>query len=112
MFRMTRVLRASKDSLGSLMPAPTKKASPSAPTLPKSRIEAARVRTPIGEYWHSYEKAFIRSGSAMPVVHALSVLMAMQCGVWAIWGMPAAVRDVVTSETSTERTPHIKQRGT
>eukprot|EP01052_Picozoa_sp_SAG31_P010336 SAG31_NODE_564_length_14059_cov_5.728940_11_plen_124_part_00 len=122
MFRLPSILRVGasneKEILGSLVPEPPKvKAETVSPaqsfaeTVPKSRIQAARKRTPLQQGWQTYEKAFIRTGSAMPVIHALTALLALQCGVWAVWGMPTAVHDAVTGSKDTARTPHWDQRG-
>lgn len=123
MFRLPSVLRVGagneKEILGSLMPEPSKAKAGTelsssqsfTKTVPSSRIQVARTRTPLQQGWHTYEKAFIRTGSPMPVIHALTALLALQCGVWAVWGMPTAVHDAVTGSKDTARTPHWDQRG-
>lgn len=77
--------------LASLMPPPAaRKAAPNR-GLPPSRVELNRQKSGLGAAWEGYQKTFIRTGSFMPIFHVLGALCALQCGVWAVHGMPDEV---------------------
>ena len=60
--------------------------------VPPSRIELNRQRGAFGNAWEGYQRTFIRTGSFMPIFHALGGLTMLQCMVWAVNGMPDEVR--------------------
>ena len=78
--------------LSSLVPPPAARRAAPDPGLPPSRIELNRQRGALGNAWEAYQRTFIRTGSFMPIFHALGGLAMLQCAVWAVNGMPEEVR--------------------
>jgi hypothetical protein len=78
--------------LASLVPPPAARKAAPARGVPPSRIELNRQRGAFGNAWEGYQRTFIRTGSFMPIFHALGGLAMLQCVVWAVNGMPDEVR--------------------
>ena len=78
--------------LASLVPPPAARRSVPPRGVPPSRIELNRQRGAFGTAWEGYQRTFIRTGSFMPIFHALGGLAMLQCVVWAVNGMPDEVR--------------------
>ena len=94
-----RSLMGNPPPLGSLLPPPptgSSSGSPAAAPSSASRIELARRKGALGQLWEGYNVRFIRTGSFLPILHAMSGLAALQLLMWGVNGIPIGSEEAKT----------------